>query len=109
MGSRRDDLVWPERQRCLACRGPLGSTVVHGRYCSWGCAGMPAPSQDPDDWPRQHYHVFHGRREEKAAYRSAGDARAAMLVRGPEGRHLQTYLCDYCGMWHLGKTRLSRG
>lgn len=101
--SRRGDLVYPERQRCLACRNYFGPLVIQGYYDSYACAGMPAPSDDPADWPRGHYFIKDGRPQKKASFPCEGEARQAIPDRV---KGMNAYPCDYCGMWHIGTLRL---
>lgn len=105
-GSRspRRGVSWryPDRQRCLQCRGHFGFEVVDGLYCSRKCARVPQISADPAQWPREHftYHLHTGVRREKRDWLSqrAAEAAAARFAK-------QAYQCTYCLGWHIGSAR----
>jgi len=92
-------LLYPERQRCKKCRLYLGGFAVLKRlYCSYDCAGVAMPSENPDDWPRQHFARYKGRKTAKIAY----DYPEQPDERKQRFSDLVTYLCEYCLMYHLG-------
>jgi len=86
--------LYPARQRCRKCRRYFGPLVVDGQWCSYHCAGKDVPSDDPNEWPRQHYRQGFGPRVAKVAYLCEADALAS-----PGGR-AAVYRCTYCWMWH---------
>lgn len=98
------ELIYPVRQRCRRCRNYFDFIVIKGLYCSWECAGMPPPSANPDDWPRGHYHPHGGARQEKRCYLSDVEAQE-FIHRSGLTSYASDYLCDYCGMWHVGTLR----
>jgi hypothetical protein len=63
--------LYPDRQRCLACRRFFGFTVIDRLYCSYLRAGVKPPGDDPNEAPRKkntdayycdychHYHIGH--------------------------------------------------
>jgi hypothetical protein len=93
--------LWPRRKRCLTCNRCFGFDVIEGKFCAYECAGRPRPSDDPEQWPREHYVLKDGRRMPKRSYRSLAHAEQAA---GRERK--QAYLCDYCGTWHIGSVRV---
>jgi hypothetical protein len=86
---------YPARSRCLACRKYFGFLVIKRLWCSYDCAGMPAPSADPADWPREH-RTRAG--EAKVSYHHPEEVNAAQH----EHETIHLYLCSYCGTYHLG-------
>lgn len=94
--ARGKALVYPERKRCLTCRGFFGFTILAGLWCSYECAGHPEPSRDPRDWPRGH-RLHWSLRRAKRVFDSEAEARACQGTRGKT-----PYLCDYCLTWHVG-------
>lgn len=96
--------LYPRRQRCVTCRDYFGPLVLAGQYCSYECAGHPAPEPQAQDWrwPREHFHRRRGtyRRIAKHAYRSEREAELAGM--GNDNGGLTSYLCDYCLLWHNG-------
>lgn len=96
--------VYPDRVRCRACRSYFGFLYVDGMFCSYECAGLPEPSRNPEDWPRQH-HIgfrprFNGVPQEKRWFRSEGEA-----LDSPGAKGQDAYRCEYCRHWHLGHKR----
>lgn len=89
---------YPERKRCLACRRYFGFLVVDGLYDSWECAPRGRPSDNPDDWPREHYVPMPGGvRREKHSYWTLQEAERVAA------RHdKDAYQCGYCLQWHIG-------
>jgi hypothetical protein len=96
-------LQYPERRRCYRCRNYLdGFGPFWGVYCGYRCAGRPAPSDDPRDWPRKHYGtVGHW----KTMYDSPSDPRIRFDA---ENGRANVYFCDYCGSWHTGTLKKDR-
>lgn len=96
--------LYPQRQRCRACRRYFGPLVVRGQWCSYHCAGMDVPSSDPADWPRQHFkrRSVSGPRFPKTSFNSEAEAAERMRHMNEQ---LTIYQCRYCGTWHLGHTR----
>lgn len=98
--------LYPKRQRCAACRCFFGPVVLAGQWCSYECAGHPAPSLNPARWPRSHYrtgktNLSQNQRFAKTPYLSLAEAEFVTL----EGSGLQAYFDDYCLMWHVGHAR----
>lgn len=96
--------LYPQRQRCRACRRFFGPLVVRGQWCSYHCAGMDVPSSDPADWPRQHFtrRGISGPRIPKSSFNS--EAEAEERAQRTNDQQLTIYLCRYCGTWHMGHT-----
>lgn len=92
---RSNELVYPERRRCRACRSYFGFIVIRGQFCSYRCADMAEPSQDPMSWPRSHRYGL----KEKRFFLSREEAEE--VCQPDKG----VYLCDYCGTWHIGGRR----
>lgn len=86
---------YPERRRCLACRKFFSFLVVKRLYCSYECAGVPAPSDNPADWPREH-RTASG--DAKASYAHPGEVRSAQTNEA----NIHLYPCNYCFTYHLG-------
>lgn len=92
------NLVYPVRKRCGRCRQYFAWVVLLGVYCSPECAGMPRPSLNPDDWPREHYTKgYGGPKRLKRAFLSEEEAKRWAGKRGKEA-----YRCNYCLTWHIG-------
>lgn len=91
--------LYPDRKRCLACRSYFAFIVVDGLFCSYGCAGVPEPSANPADWPREHYSRPPGGPERRAKrdwlYRHRAERAAKKNGKTP-------YRCSYCLGWHIG-------
>lgn len=93
------ELVWPERQRCRACRKYFGFIVLRRLYCSYECAGLPEP--DPDARPRQCFSkVPWIGLQPKRAFFSLEAARANHAAQ--KDQTLNAYECSNCLMYHLG-------
>jgi hypothetical protein len=96
---------YPDRKRCLACRGYFGFTVLDGLYCSARCARVPEISADPADWPREHFSLVPhsggggGVRKAKKGYL---DRRAAISAARRWGK--KDYQCGYCLEYHIGSS-----
>lgn len=98
---RTEGLVWPQRQRCRKCRNYFGWTIVDGLFCSYECAGLPEPSRDPADWPRQHTVRYQGRA--KRVFWVESEARD--WLRDNNVKDKEPYRCDFCRQWHVGRIR----
>jgi hypothetical protein len=100
-------LLYPQRQRCRACRKYFCFEVIYRLYCSAECAGLPNQPGIMDlprscrvfrdgEWvPKRSYRSY------REAYRRSGQARN-------KGRVI--YLCDGpdgCGLYHIAKKRAS--
>ncbi|WP_181273536.1 hypothetical protein [Brevibacterium oceani] len=101
------ETLFPQRQRCKACRGSLGRTVndpvLLGLYCSAKCAGMAEPAVLPDDAPRGCRTQREGRWAWKKRYRSVQEIPAKLR----EDPSTSWYVCEeHCGHWHLGHSRM---
>ena len=104
MGSTRlgrmAELTYPDRQRCKKCRGKLNSPVVSGLYCSYPCAGRPAPSTDPAAAPRSCAYTRPG--DDRPRFKKRYDAESLVPAELRSRADRQVYLCDYCLGWHTG-------
>lgn len=109
MGSRRpvavdggvtappSDWFYPQRKRCLTCRKFFGFTVIRRLYCSYECARMPFPPNDPMKRPRE---CRTGAGELKRSYPYPE------LVTGADLRGtFNVYECACCGTYHIGHRR----
>ena len=96
-----DALLYPERKKCRRCRGAFTFIVIDRQYCSYDCAGVPAP--DVTEHPRS---CWTDQLDPKYCYYTPDDAdRAARLhneARNPRER-LHAYYCDRHHMWHIGR------
>lgn len=96
--------LYPDRQRCRKCRRFFGAAVIRGQWCSYHCAGMDVPSDDPADWPREHYKRT--RISQPPVPKSSFNSEAEARARIPRGdASLTLYVCKYCGTWHMGHKR----
>lgn len=90
----------PDRTRCRACRKGFGDLVVLRMYCSYRCAGLPAPDPDPETAPRVCKRAARsdepGRWVFKQRFDTAAEA-ARFLKPG-----LVLYRCRSCWACHLG-------
>lgn len=95
---------YPTRQRCRnrKCRQFFGPLVIDGQWCSYVCAGVEAPSTNPNDWPRQHFKIATGRRVAKVPFFTEWEALAS---HGTRRAGVEAYRCDYCLMWHRATVR----
>ena len=95
--------IYPQRQRCIACRRYFNALVLAGQWCSYECAGHPQPSRNPADWPREHWRKAIRRHDriEKEGHLTQAQAQFAVMANDGDGA-LQEYLCSYCLMWHIG-------
>lgn len=100
------ETVFPQRQRCKACRGGLGRTVhdpvLFGLYCSPRCAGIAAPATRAADAPRECVTQREGRWDFKRRYRSESE----IPDRLREDPSTSWYACGHCGHFHVGHTRM---
>lgn len=80
----------------------FGFAVIDGLYCSWRCAGRSGPSEDPADWPREHFTKapHSDRRRPKHGYLTQGEAEQAAIW-----NHKTAYRCSYCSEFHIGSRR----
>jgi hypothetical protein len=95
-------LIYPERRRCLACRCFFGFIVLKGLYCSYECAGVPAPRRGV--WSRSCYTPISTRNRKppkrKQAFFSRQEAEASPGFL--EDPLIDVYECPNCLMYHLG-------
>lgn len=100
-------ILFPVRKRCRTCGHVLGRTpadpVYKGQYDTPACAGMAAPATSPDQAPRECRTLRDGRWVFKRRYRSTGEIPAKILA-DPSA---EQYVCEHCGHWHTGHSRLS--
>lgn len=99
--------MFPQRQRCKACRRGLGqeweTPVYAGLFCSPRCGGLPVPPTDPAKAPRECTTERDGAKVFKRRYRSVGEI-PDKIASDPTVSH---YLCGSCSHWHIGHSRLS--
>lgn len=111
------ELVYPERQRCRACRRYFGFEVIQGLYCRRECAGLPSlpdPSRQPEafgpvpdapvlDLPRccRTVHRRNRAARPKVRYLRPEDASAVRSCMTSETLP-EIYQCPHCSYWHLG-------
>lgn len=97
-------LLYPQRKRCVTCRSYFGFAILAGQYCRYECAGQERPAPQAQDWrwPRRHFRRGYStyKRVEKSSYLSQGEAELAAM--GNDSGGLNSYLCDYCLLWHNG-------
>ncbi|MFZ2242791.1 MAG: hypothetical protein WAV90_25105 [Gordonia amarae] len=92
------DTLFPQRQRCKACRGKLDDKVLSGLYCSYRCAGHPLPTTDAAKAPRECAYVRDGRTVFKRRYRCEGEIPGTVTSR-PD---VSVYRCAHCLYLHTG-------
>lgn len=112
----RLELRHPDRYRCANCKSPFRGTVIDGLWCSKECVIVPAVSDNPNDWPRQHYSPpIDGRpKKAKRSFASPEDARRTIGLwrktwTGAKFQDKQIYCCTYCFQWHIGGPSKSKG
>lgn len=93
--------LFPQRQRCSKCRKKLEKVVVSGMYCSYSCAGVPAPSRNVDDAPRPCKRQINGQWDFKKRYRCEEEVQKKL--RDDPGTNI--YRCEYCYHLHVGHSR----
>lgn len=100
------EMLFPERQRCKACRGNLGKTVQDpvylGLYCSPRCAGMAEPAKSPESAPRECKTQRDGGWVWKRRYRSEREI-PDKIRQDPS---TDSYRCGHCGALHVGHSRM---
>lgn len=95
-----EKLLYPQRKRCRKCRKFLCFVVVDLVFCSYICADVEPPSDNPTDWPRKHWRRGDGgQRVEKKYFSYPGEASANDHV---TKKIMNVYYCDYCHTFHLG-------
>jgi hypothetical protein len=96
------ELLYPERQRCRACRRHFDFIVILRLYCSRSCAGLPEQPANTEDLPRKCRVRENGVWRPKRVYFSPDEAERGMRA----NRNASFYLCDPpdgCGMYHTSK------
>lgn len=93
--------IYPERQRCAACRKKLEDTVLDGKYCSYQCLGIPVPSGKVADAPRYCKREVSGKWDFKTRFKSASDVPTKLQ----EDPATNIYRCEYCHFLHVGHSR----
>ena len=87
------ELVYPERQRCRACRRYFGFEVILGRFCCLECAGLVRLEEIP-------------RECRNSPGRGGGLKRAFLDQQEADAYNTDpeqhSYQCGYCRNWHLG-------
>ncbi|HEU5223060.1 MAG TPA: hypothetical protein VFU07_05190 [Candidatus Lumbricidophila sp.] len=99
------ETLFPARTRCKSCRKALGANnapVLRGLYCSPKCAGVTAPSPDPEhpNTPRECRTQYDGKWVFKRRYRSV----AEIPARISDDPSTSSYWCGHCGHLHVGRT-----
>lgn len=101
------ETMFPQRQRCKACRKSLMKMATHlpvfkGLYCSPKCAGMAEPIRDVGKAPRECRTQRSGSWVFKRRYRSE-DEIPDVIRQDPS---TNWYWCGNCGHLHIGHTRM---
>lgn len=101
--------LFPERQRCKACRGGFGEIdeygnigALDGLYCSYRCAGAAEPSKDPARNPRECVTQRDGKWQFKRRFRSMSEV-PDKLRDDPSSTQ---YWCSNCRLIHTGHSRI---
>jgi hypothetical protein len=94
--------LYPDRQRCLACRRFFGFTVIDRLYCSYLCAGVKPPGDDPNEAPRKCVTGSIGSRRFKVRYQYLKQVPSFQLRK----KNTDAYYCDYCHHYHIGHRRV---
>lgn len=101
--------LFPERQRCKACRGGFGEIdeygnigALDGLYCSYRCAGAAEPSKDPARNPRECVTQRDGKWQFKRRFRSMSEV-PDKLKNDPSSTQ---YWCSNCKLIHTGHSRI---
>lgn len=99
-------VLFPTRQRCLACRGSLGKTVhdpvLDGLYCSPRCAGVAQPTSDVTAAPRECKTLREGVWHFKRKYRSESEIPDKIR----QDASTSWYGCSHCHHLHIGHSRM---
>lgn len=88
------EVLYPELEFCLTCWKRLDikkTHVIKRRWCSYECARMRTPDENPARWPRkcltrQGYPKIKFTHPEQITAKS----------------DVHTYECSYCGYYHIG-------
>lgn len=92
--------LYPERTRCKRCRSGLDDLVVLRMFCSYKCAGLPAPDKNPSTAPRVCKRAARSDEKGEWAFKQkfTHPQDAARFLR--EGTTL--YRCSNCFFLHIG-------
>lgn len=90
--------IFPSRKRCKTCGKGLKDTVIKGLYDSYSCAGMPVPSKNVADAPRQCKRQNDSGWGWKTRYRCVEEVPKHLK----ESPTVNLYECTYCGYLHIG-------
>lgn len=100
------ETLFPQRQRCKACRKALGQDrsdpVFHGLFCSTRCAGMAPLPKGPGQAPRECVTQRDGRWTWKRRHRCEEEVPDKIL----EDPSTKLYRCSVCAHLHAGHTRM---
>lgn len=98
-------LLYPDRKRCRKCRSYFGFLIVDRLYCSYACAGVPAPPLwDPNNpliYPRKCRTAippYTDTWKPKQRFDTPEEAEKALL----QAPGKEVYHCDFCRHWHIG-------
>jgi hypothetical protein len=90
----------PERTRCKKCRSAFGDLIVLRMFCSYRCAGLPAPTRDVTKAPRECRRAARSDERGEWAFKQKFEtAQAAQRYLKP-GTNL--YRCSHCFFLHIG-------
>lgn len=102
---RGEKLLYPWRRRCYACRSYFGFLVVDRLYCSYECAGLPAPDYTNMKLvPRCCKVKVRGQWVRKRRWTCPEEAPAHLTRRRDRTREENLYHCTYCRGYHVGHT-----
>lgn len=93
--------LYPERTRCLTCRKKFVDTVLNGTFCSYPCAGSPAPSGRVGDAPRNCKREINGKWDFKTRFKA--ETEIPEKLRNDPATNI--YRCNYCLFLHVGHSR----
>ena len=95
------ETLFPKRKLCAKCRKKLEEVVVDGKYCSYSCAQVPAPTSKVNDAPRPCKRMVNGKWDFKKRYRCEEEVQKKL--RDDPGTNI--YRCEHCHHLHVGHSR----
>lgn len=97
------ETLFPKRQRCKNCRGGFTpNIVVDGIFCSYKCAGVKAPTSNPEDAPRGCKRMV----ENKWGFKQRYTHEELVPLRLRQDPATNVYRCEYCRHLHVGHNRV---
>lgn len=94
--------LWPTRTKCRACRKTFTDLVVLSMFCSYECAGLPAPPADPAVAPRECRRAARPHEETPSGWVFKRRFRTAAEAAEWQQTGTNLYRCSCCWAIHSG-------